>query len=123
MSAGKRDTLIVFEARTIATDPDYNTAEGEDWGEHSRAWAEVVDTLPSRAESLDDSISIQRRPARIRVEYYDGLGITSAMRISIPGGPALPDRTLRIIAGPALKRDTSEWEFMAEELNVEGVEP
>lgn len=123
MTAGRRDTFITFESRQIVgRDPNYNTPI-YDWRTASEAWAEVLDVLPSRSESLDDSISIQSRPARIRVDEYDAVGVTADMRISIEADAVHPARVLRIISGPAFKRDTREIEFIAEELSTEGQEP
>ncbi|WP_103728925.1 head-tail adaptor protein [Novosphingobium sp. HII-3] len=116
MSSGKRDTLIVFEARQTTKDPTYGTTIEGDWTKISDAWAEVQDVLPSRAENIDQNISIQRRPARIRVDYFDGINVTSTMRINIDG------RILRIVSGPAMKGHRKEWEMMAEELSTEGQE-
>lgn len=117
MSGGARDTLIIFETRGTTQDPVYGTPVEGVWTEHGRAWAEVMDVLPSRAESFDDNISIQRRPCRVRVDYFDGIGVTSDMRIDIDG------RKLRIVAGPAMKGKRKEWEVMAEELSTAGQEP
>lgn len=116
MTAGARDTLITFERRGAGQDPVYGTWSG-DWEPQSQAWAEVMDVLPSRTESLDDSIVIQRRPSRIRVDYFDGISVTADMRIDIDG------RKLRIVAGPAMKGHRKEWEMMAEEFSTEGQQP
>ncbi len=113
MTAGARDQLITFEAIGTVDDPVYGPQPGS-WTEHSQAWAEVQDVLPSRAESLDDSIVIQRRPCRIRLDYFDGLGITSDMRIDIDG------RKLQIVAGPAMKGKRREWEMIGEEMSTQG---
>lgn len=122
MARGKYEDLIIFEARETTQDPVYGTTIEGNWTEQSRAWAEVQDILPSRSESLDDSISIQRRPARIRVDEFDGIGVTSAMRITIESDGVRPARTMRITSGPAFKRDTREIEFVAEELSTSGQE-
>ncbi|MBB4858264.1 head-tail adaptor [Novosphingobium chloroacetimidivorans] len=116
MSAGKRDAFITFEVRQTTKDPLYGTNVAGDWIKHSDAWAEVQDVLPSRSENLADGISIQRRPARVRIDYLDGLTITSAMRLDIDG------RKLRIVAGPAEKGHRKEWEMMVEELSTSGDE-
>lgn len=122
MSAGKRDTLVTFEARKTTQDPTYGTNVEGDWTAHSQAWAEVQDILPSRAESVDESISIQRRPARVRIDQLDGAGLSSAMRIRIPADALWPERILRIISGPAFVQNSRELEFVAEELSTEGQE-
>jgi head-tail adaptor len=116
VTAGARDTLIKFEARATTRDETYGTTVEGPWSEVSSAWAEVQDFLPSRSESVDQSVSMQRRPARIRVDYFDGVDVTSAMRIDVDG------RKLRIVSGPAHKRDSDEWEMVAEELSSEGQE-
>lgn len=116
MTAGARDTFITFEARQTTQDPVYGTTIEDTWIKHCDAWAEVQDVLPSRAENMDQSIAIQRRPARVRIDYLDGLDVTSSMRINIDG------RFLRIVAGPAMKGQRKEWEMMAEELSTEGQE-
>lgn len=116
MTPGARDTLITIERRTVSQDPVYGTGSAT-WVELRQAWAEVQDVLPSRSESLDDSISIQSRPARVRIDYFDGIDVTSDMRIDIDG------RKLRIVAGPAMKGKRREWEMMAEELSTSGDEP
>lgn len=117
MKQRNRDDLIIFEARRTTRDPVYGTVVEGEWQEHSRAWAEVLDVLPSRAENVTDGIDISRRPARIRIDYFDGVSVTSTMRVDIDG------RKLRIIAGPAEKGHRDEWEFIAEELSTEGEAP
>lgn len=117
MTIGARDTQIAFEARETTKDPVYGTTVEGHWEEQSRAWAEVRDILPSRSENVADGVSIQRRPARVRVDYFDGVGVTSAMRIDVGG------RKLQIVAGPAFKRDTNEWEMVVEETSTAGHAP
>ena len=117
MTASTRDTFITFEARETSKDPNYGTTVEDRWVKASEAWAEVQDVLPSRGENIDDSLSIQRRPARIRIDYFDGIDVTADMRIDIDG------RKLRIVSGPAEKGRRNEWEMMAEELSTEGHEP
>ncbi|NML88754.1 head-tail adaptor protein [Sphingobium sp. TB-6] len=116
MTSGARDTLIIFMRREKVRNAVYGTNSGS-WVEHSQAWAEVMDVLPSRAESLDENLAIQRRPARVRIDYVDGIDITSDMQIDIDG------RKLRIVSGPAMKGRRKEWEMMAEELSTGGQEP
>lgn len=122
MTAGARNTLITFEARETTQDPNYGSTVEGDWVMHSQAWAEVQDVLPSRSESVDDTIALSRRPARIRVDQYDGIGITSAMRIRIEADEVWPERILRIISGPAFVQKSREFEFMAEQLSTAGEE-
>lgn len=122
MTIGNRDTLITFEAKgEPIDDPLYGPQPGT-WGVHSHAWAEVRDVLPGRSESLADGMSLSRQPARIRIDYLDGVGITSAMRITIPGDAMRPARNMRIISGPSLFEKSDEWELMAEQLSTQGQE-
>lgn len=116
----RRDTFVTFEARTTTQDPLYGATVEGDWTKHCDAWAEVQDVLPSRSESIDQSVSIQSRPARIRIDQFDGVGITAAMRVRIPADAVWPERVLRIISGPAFVQKSRELEFMAEQLSTEG---
>lgn len=122
MSAGKRDTFVTFQVRQTTKDPVYGTTIEGDWIKHSEAWAEVQDVLPSRSESLDEGISIKRRPARVRIDQLDGVGITSSMRIKIDADDLWPERIMRIISGPAFVQRSREWEMIAEQLSTEGQE-
>jgi hypothetical protein len=123
MTAGARDTLVVFEQRQTTQDPVYGTTIEGDWTEHSQAWAELQDILPSRSENVDESISLARRPARLRIDYLDGVGITSSMRVRIEADELFPERIMQIISGPAHKRDSSEMEFVVEQLSSSGEAP
>lgn len=114
LDPGTLDRLITIERRVVTQDPVYGTSSST-WETHATVWAQVRDVLPSRAESLDDSVSIARRPARIRMRYRSD--ITSDMRIQVDG------RTLRIIAGPAELGRREALELMAEELSSSGEEP
>ena len=116
MFAGKRTTFITVEQRQATQDPVYGTTVAT-WNEFAQMWAEVQDVLPSRSESLEDGVSIQNRPARVRVSYFDGLNITSNMRIKIG------ERTLRIVSGPAELQKPHGWEMRAEEVSTQGEEP
>lgn len=122
MTAGARSTLISFETRQTTQDETYGTTIEGDWVEHSQAWAEVQDMLPSRSESLDESISIQRSPARVRIDQYDGVRITSAMRVRIAADELWPERIMRIVSGPAYVQKSRELEFVCEQLSTEGQE-
>jgi head-tail adaptor len=123
VTIGRRDTLVTFELRSDgADDPLYGPQPGA-WSLYSQAWAEVQDLLPSRGENAAEGINLSRQPARVRIDYYDGIGITAAMRIAIAGDTVRPARTLRIISGPAFVQKTSEWEFVAESLSTSGEEP
>ena len=122
MTAGKRDTFVTFQIRQTTKDPVYGTTIEGDWIKHSEAWAQVQDILPSRSEGIDDSISIERRPARVRIDYFDGIGVTSSMRIKIDADEVWPERIMSIISGPAYVQSRREWELTAEQLSTEGHE-
>ncbi|MCK0531769.1 phage head closure protein [Sphingobium agri] len=111
LDPGTLDRLIVIERRAVAQDPDYGTSQGA-WETLAEVWAQVRDVLPSRAESLDDNISILRRPARVRMRYRDDL--TGDMRVKLNG------KTMRIIAGPAELGRREGIELMVEEISTDG---
>lgn len=122
MTAGARNTFVSFEQRGTTQDPTYGTTIEADWTKFSDAWAEVQDVLPSRSENIDQSVLIERRPARIRIDQYDGVGVTASMRVRIAADALWPERVLRIISGPALVQKSRELEFIAEELSTGGQE-
>lgn len=116
MSSSRRNDYITVESRqVVGTDPNYGT-QITDWATFAEMFAEVQDVLPSRSEKIDDSISIARRPARVRVDYLDGQGVTSDMRVRIDGR----DGIYQIIAGPAEKGVKQELEFMVESQTTQG---
>ena len=99
MKAGTLDKQIRLLAyEVIGRDPEYNT-EVKDWREVATAWAQVQDVLPSKAESVQDSVEIKERPSRIRLRYM--AGIRPDMRVVIVGVFGEPDRVCEIVAGPA----------------------
>jgi hypothetical protein len=123
MPAGKRDQFVIFEQRQTTQDPLYGTTVEVTWTEFSQAWAELQDILPSRSENVDESISLARRPARLRIDYLDGVGITSSMRVRIEADELFPERIMQIISGPAHKRDSDELEFVVEQMSTMGEAP
>ncbi len=122
MTAGKRDTFVTFQVRETTKDPTYGTTIEGDWITFSEAWAEVQDVLPSRSDSLAEGVSIDRQPARVRIDQLDGVGITSSMRIKIDADDLWPERIMRIISGPAFVQRSREWKMIAEQLSTEGQE-
>lgn len=120
---GRRDTLITIQSRQTTKDPVYktNVTTWADLADTPQEWAEVKDVLPSRAERIADGIDIQKRPTRIRMEWR--ADITSDMRIKIPATEESPERTLRIIAGPAELGRRAGLELVCEELTTEGEAP
>lgn len=114
MKKGPLNRRIAIERRTQSKDPIYGTTQ-EAWEPYVKVWAQVQDVLPSRAESISDDISIQRRPARVRMRFRDD--ITSDMRIIYQG------RVLEIISGPAELGHRDGLELMVEESSTRGEAP
>lgn len=114
LTAGRRNRLITFEARTGTQDATYGT-RSYGWADHAQEWAEVQDILPSRGENFADGLEIQRRPTRIRTLYRDD--ITSDMRVKVG------DRTLEIIAGPVELGNREGLEMVCEDYSSEGDAP
>jgi len=107
--ASRLNRRITFQARGNPTDTRLNTRRAGQWTDHASVAAEVQDVLPSRAERLDDSINIGRRPARIRIRYRTD--ITGDMRIIY--GP----RVMQIVSGPVEIGVREGLELMAEEFS------
>lgn len=110
-AAGRRDTLITIEQKSVTVDPVYGT-QVVSWSTLGTEWAEVQDMLPSRGESVADGINIQRRPCRVRTLYRSD--VNSTMRITFEG------RALQIVAGPAELGRREGLEFICEEYSTEG---
>nr|WP_086491265.1 phage head closure protein [Novosphingobium panipatense] len=114
MKKGPLNRRIQFERPVTTRDPTYNTSKTT-WEPHAKVWAEVRDVLPSRAESVDESASLQQRPARIRMRYRED--ITPDMRVIYRG------RTLEIVSGPAEIGRRDGLELIAQELSTRGEKP
>lgn len=98
MRAGNLDKEIRLQAYTvIGRDPDYNT-EIRGWETVLTTWAQVQDVLPSKAETVRDSVEIAERPSRVRMRFTQG--ITPDMRIVVVGVDGAPDRVCEIVSGP-----------------------
>lgn len=114
--AGRRDTLITFQRRTRTQSQKNGSWSTDGWSDVERQeWAEVRDVLPSRSESLDDNISIERRPCRIRCLYRDD--VTSDMRVTIGG------RVLEIVSGPVELGRRDGLEMICAEYSTQGDAP
>lgn len=114
IKAGDLDRRITIEQRTSSQDPVYGT-QSISWSTLATVWAQVRDILPSRAEDIADTISLARRPARIRMRYRSD--VTSDMRIDYGG------RKLKIVSGPAEIGRREGLELIAEEYSTEGDAP
>lgn len=96
------------------------------WSLVVEVWANVQDALPSRGERLAEGINVAARPARVRMNYRQG--IDSSMRALI-GHYRLDefeqlvwvtDRTVQIITEPAELGRREGIEFMVEEYRPAG---
>lgn len=116
--AGDRDTLITFQAAMI-TQPNPRGTQEKTWADVSPTeWAEVRDTLPSRAESVDPGIDMTRRPCRIRTLYRSD--ITPQHRVKIGS------RVLEIVSGPVTLGSPARpegLEMMCIEYSTQGETP
>ena len=115
MLAGTLDRRITIQAKTVTTNPDYGT-QTVVWTDFAaRIPAQVVDSLPSRAENDQQGIKIAVQPARVRIRYMSG--ITSDMRVVLHG---VTDRVMQITAGPAEIGRRQFVELMCETFSTTG---
>lgn len=112
IKSGSLDRIITFEARTVTQDPAYGTSVVT-WQPVASVPAQMQDYL--RAESVDDGISMARRPCRIRIRWRGD--ITSDMRIDYDG------RKMRIVSGPIELGRREGLQMVAEEISTEGDAP
>jgi head-tail adaptor len=110
ISAGMLDRLIRIEAPQA--DTSFAGAGSGTWTLLAEVWAQVRDTLPSRAEKVGDGINMATRPARVRMWFRDD--VTPAMRF-VSG-----DRIMQIVSGPAELGRREGVEFMVEEYRPAG---
>ena len=96
MKRPKLDTRIRFLKRFTATDETYGTKTDE-WLIHAEAWAEVLDDMPSKTESVeDDALEVFSQGTRIRFRWRKD--ISPDMRILVLHSR---ERTLEIVGGVA----------------------
>lgn len=108
MRAGDMRSRIRIESRSQFTDPDYGTTT-ETWSLFAEVWAEIVDTLPTRAEANVNGLRVATDQARVRIRFLPG--VNAAMRIVELNGMR---RTFQIIAGPSMTKWREELEMMVE---------
>lgn len=115
ITIGRLRDRVRFERQEITEDPLYGPQPGA-WVEVATEWAEVLDSLPSRAETGDAVLRQSVRPARIRLRWRTDIDTT--MRV------VLLDRDNRVLglsAGPAMLGNERRFmEFMAEEFTSTG---
>jgi head-tail adaptor len=119
IKASDLDTLV--QIQRPVPDEAFDGAGSGEWERVGEEWVNLQDSLPSRAERLGDGINVAARPARIRMYYRDD--ITPAMRFVVGhyiGDEWHAERTMQIVAGPAILGRREGLEFMAEDYNPAG---
>lgn len=100
---------VTIERRVVARDPQYGT-EIEAWEVVAgNIWANVQDSLPSRAEKTENGLRYATQTARLRIRK--GRVIEPDMRVILHGRG---NRPMKIVAGPALLDDRMHVECMLE---------
>lgn len=125
MTFHRRNREVVIQQRETTQDSTYGTTIEGEWEDIATVLADVRDTRPGRAESINNGVSISRRTATVSMSYRDDVDIS--MRILVRGrSPNEADAIMRIISPPAEVQNAGyrkEMEFLAEELSSEGQEP
>lgn len=94
--AGRRNTLVTFQQAAEVQESTYGT-QTRTWANLATDptdYAEIMDVLPERAETIMQSLDLARRPCRVRMNYRSD--ITRDMRVIFGG------RTYEIVSGPAV---------------------
>lgn len=96
MKGGTFDRRITIQQPVPVDDPVYGPQEGG-WADFAvRIPAQVLQTLPSQSESVQNGLKMADRPARVRIRYMRGL--TSSMRVIVHNET---DEIYEISGGPA----------------------
>lgn len=105
MQAGKLDTLILIERKSVATNPT-SGVETITWESlvltadsppaPVKIWAEVQDALPSKAESVVAGVGIAKSQTRCRLRWRND--IDSSMRVTVYRDPV---QVYQIVGGPS----------------------
>ena len=112
MQAGRYETRINIERKTVTADPVYGT-ETVAWELFAAVWANVYDTPPSRSEAVKTGLSVATQQSKVTIRYL--AGVDSAMRLVI----ARPDATAyQIVGGPAMIGRSRELEFVVEKYSA-----
>lgn len=106
MRAGQLDSRVSFLAAALVEDDVYGPQPGEfEPVLTPRIPAQVWDNLPGQDESVQGGAHVADRPARVRMRYLDGRGVTSDMRMVLHDET---DRLYEITGGPA-ELGRREW--------------
>jgi head-tail adaptor len=98
MRAGILDRRITIQRPATVDDPIYGPQDGGWQDVVTRLPAQVLDVLPSQAESNENGLRMADRPARVRIRYLRGL--TTDMRVIVHREPDA-DQVYEISGGPA----------------------
>lgn len=108
---GAMNDWIVIE-RPVADDSFTGAGIGTWVPLDEGCWAEVQDSLPSRAERMEGGFTVSARRARVRMRFRED--ITPAMRF------VMGARAMQIISGPAELGRQDGLEFMVEDFTSAG---
>lgn len=110
IDAGRLNRLIRIE-RPISSQAIEGAGDGT-WEFVAEVWAEVQDSLPSRAERLESGINLASRPARVRMYWRND--VTGSMRF------VMGARIMEIASGPAELGFREGLEFMVVDHSTAG---
>lgn len=116
LSAQDLDKIITIQRNGAARDSDYNTPIDSWVTVANKIHANLLDLLPSKAESQSNGIRIANRPTRVRIRFRTD--ITSDMRV-IVHTPVY--RVCKIVTMPAELGRKDGLEFMIEEYTSQGM--
>jgi SPP1 family predicted phage head-tail adaptor len=71
-----------IERKTVTPNATFGSASTA-WSLVAVVWAEVLDELPSRSESIKSGLHLSKKQARLRIRYRGGLD--SSMRVIVDG--------------------------------------
>jgi len=122
MQAGKFDTLILIERRTVVPDAVYGSDTivwvplelSADAVTPVKFWANVQDALPSKAEGVTQGLPVAKNQTRIRLRWRND--VRSDQRVTVYRDPVV---ILQIVGGPAdIDGRRSEIEIMCERYSL-----
>lgn len=108
MRSERYDTFISVEYRNDEQEQSFGTTQ-TDWVRLCQGYAEVLDTLPSRSESVLQGVRLARDQVRIRMPYRSD--IKKEMRIVAHRGT---DEVYQIVGGPAMLGRMEALEMVCE---------
>lgn len=91
------NTKVSIEKPVESKDPKYGTRSTEWVTVATRIWANLQDTLPSRAEKSENGLRTATQSTRLRIRV--GRTIEPKMRVILHGRG---DKIMQIVSGPAI---------------------